>query len=83
VSAIVQHLRRETGKTFHQLLVDIRISEVKRLLATTELEVSAVAALCGFSDQSHLTRVLQHEINLTPGRFRSLLTLPRLDNLQP
>jgi AraC-like DNA-binding protein len=80
VSAIVQHLRRETGKTFHQLLVDIRISEVKRLLATTDLEVSAVAALCGFSDQSHLTRVLQHEINLTPGRFRSLLTLPRLDN---
>jgi AraC-like DNA-binding protein len=81
VSAIVQHLRRETGKTFHQLLVDIRISEVKRLLATTDLEVSAVAALCGFSDQSHLTRVLQHEINLTPGRFRGLLTLPRLDNL--
>jgi len=62
-------------------LVDIRISEVKRLLATTELEVSAVASLCGFSDQSHLTRVLQREINLTPGRFRSLLTLPRLDEI--
>jgi len=78
-SAIIQQLRRETGKSFHQWLVEIRISEVKRLLATTDLEVSAIAALCGFSDQSHLTRMLQREINLTPGRFRRLLTLPRLD----
>lgn len=79
VSAIVQHLRRETGKSFHRILIEIRVAEVKRLLATTDLEISAIAALCGFADQSHLTRLLQREINLTPGQFRRLLTLPHLD----
>ena len=76
VSSIVQGLRNGTGKTFHQLLLEIRISEAKRLLATTSLGISEIAEACGFFDQSHFTHVLQQAINLAPGQFRRLLKIP-------
>jgi AraC-like DNA-binding protein len=74
--SIGKYLRREMGKSFHQLLVETRIAEAKRLLATTNLEISAVSEMCGFCDQSHFTKQLQRAINLTPGQFRKLLKIP-------
>lgn len=76
VPSIVRHLKRDIGKTFHQLRGEIRIAEAKRMLATTALSLSEIAAQCGFCDQSHFTRHLQRAINLTPGQFRRLLKLP-------
>jgi AraC-like DNA-binding protein len=72
-SSIGHRLPEETGKTFAQLRMEVRLAEAKRLLATTDLELSAVAAACGFADQSHMTRAMKRAINLTPGQFRSLL----------
>ena len=76
VSTLVHRLRRETGKTFKQLLTEIRISEAKKLLATTSLELSEIGDTCGFFDQSHFTREFKRAINLTPGEFRKLLHVP-------
>ena len=72
-STLVHRLPRETGRTFKNLLLEIRISEGKKLLATTALQISAIAENCGFFDQSHFTRELKRSINLTPGQFRKLL----------
>ena len=74
-STLVHSLRHQTGKTFHQLLQETRIAEARRLLATTQLDVTDVADRCGFSDQSHFTKALKLAINLTPGQFRRLLIL--------
>jgi len=76
VSTLVHRLRRETGRTFKGLLHEIRLSEAKKLLATTSLELSDVADRCGFFDQSHFTREFKKGINLTPGQFRRLLRMP-------
>jgi len=72
-STLVHRLPRETGKTFKQLLSEIRLSEAKKLLATSALELSAISETCGFFDQSHFTREFKRAINLTPGQFRKLL----------
>lgn len=72
-STLVHRLPGETGKTFKNLLLEIRIAEGKKLLATTALQISAIAENCGFFDQSHFTRELKRSINLTPGKFRKLL----------
>jgi AraC-like DNA-binding protein/ligand-binding sensor protein len=77
LSGLTHRLRGETGKSFRELLMEVRIAEARRLLATTRLEVRDIADRCGFFDQSHFTKALQSAINLTPGRFRRLLTLPR------
>ncbi len=72
-SSIAHRLPVETGKSYVQLRMEVRIAEAKRLLATTDLELSAVAAACGFADQSHLTRAMKRGIGLTPGQFRRML----------
>jgi len=76
VSTLVHHIKAETGKTFGQLLMETRLREAKRLLATTELDLAEIADLCGFFDQSHFTKAFKAGINLTPGEFRKLLVLP-------
>ena len=75
-STLVHRLRRETGKTFKKLLTEIRLSEAKKLLATTSLAISEIGDACGFFDQSHFTREFKRAINLTPGEFRKLLRVP-------
>jgi AraC-like DNA-binding protein len=82
VSTLVHHIKAETGKTFGQLLMDTRLREAKRLLATTELGITEVADLCGFFDQSHFTKAFRSGVNLTPGEFRRLLILPRTPTAQ-
>jgi|GEM_PF-1027676 AraC-like DNA-binding protein len=75
-STLVHRLRREAGKTFKQLLTEIRLSEAKKFLATTSLDISEIGDTCGFFDQSHFTREFKRAINLTPGEFRKLLRVP-------
>ena len=82
VSTLAHTLRRETGKTFHQLLHEKRIAEARRLLSTTTLKVSDIAQCCGFTDQSHFTRVFKGAVNLTPGKFRYLLNMPQEEVLK-
>ncbi|MFH1476375.1 MAG: helix-turn-helix domain-containing protein [Verrucomicrobiota bacterium] len=77
VSTLAHTLRRETGKTFHQLLHEKRIAEARRLLSTTAMKVSDIALCCGFTDQSHFTRAFKDAANLTPGKFRYLLNNER------
>ena len=83
VSTLVHRLRRETGKTFKTLLVEIRLAEAKKLLATTALDLSEIGSTCGFFDQSHFTREFKRAINLTPGEFRKLLRVPDDALLRP
>ena len=82
VSTTVHRLKRETGKTFRQIVQETRVAEAKKLLATTPMEIAEIADRCGFVDQSHFTRSLKVAINLTPGRFRKLLRVPEEEVLK-
>ncbi len=73
VSSIAHRLPQEVGKTYRQLRRELRVAEAKRLLATTDIGISEIADQCGFTDQSHFTRVFREEISLTPGQFRAML----------
>lgn len=75
-STLVHRLQQEAGKSFKEILTEIRIAEAKKFLATTSLEISGVGDACGFFDQSHFTREFKRSINLTPGAFRKLLRVP-------
>jgi AraC-like DNA-binding protein len=78
VSTLAHALRRETGQTFHQLLIEKRIAEARRLLSATTMKLSDIALCCGFADQSHFARAFKSVSNLAPGRFRRLLKSERL-----
>ena len=49
----------------------VRLAAARRDLAESDLSLSTVALRNGFSDQSHLTRVLRRETGLTPARYRA------------
>lgn len=62
--------KKSTGQAPHAWLVDQRVDAAKRLLQAHELPIAEVASACGFSDQSHLTRVFTARTGITPARWR-------------
>jgi AraC-like DNA-binding protein len=61
-----------TGAPPHQWLMQRRIENAMRLLRNRQLSLSEVALACGFSDQSHFTRVFTRFSGTGPGAWRRL-----------
>lgn len=47
-----------------------RIEQAKSLLAANDLTIAEIALVCGFADQSHLTRVFGQIVGAPPARWR-------------
>jgi chromate reductase len=62
--------RAATGKTPHQYLTERRIEQAKRILQEEETSLIDTAARCGFSNQSHMTRVFREQVGVPPSAFR-------------
>jgi AraC-like DNA-binding protein len=71
-ATFVRAFRETTGRTPHQWLVQQRIARACNLLLTSTLSLSEVSQVCGFSDQSHFTRVFSTSIGTTPGAWRRI-----------
>jgi AraC family transcriptional regulator len=56
----------------HQWLLRRRIENAMRLLRNQQLSLPEVALACGFSDQSHFTRVFTKLSGKSPGAWRRL-----------
>ncbi len=65
--------RRTLGVAPHNWLIEQRIVLSKEKLRDDRLSLTDVAAECGFSDQSHLTRVFRQTFGVTPGAWRRAL----------
>lgn len=62
------HARKSAG----DYLRDLRVRAACDLLRDHDFPLAAVAAECGFADQSHFTRVFKRTVNATPGEFRRM-----------
>ena len=56
----------------HRWLMNERVERAKSLLRHSDLSLSDIALACGFTDQSHFSRVFSHHEGRTPGRWRRL-----------
>ncbi|RYG97217.1 MAG: AraC family transcriptional regulator, partial [Alphaproteobacteria bacterium] len=61
--------KASTGLTPHQWQMQERVARVKALLTGGSASISEIAALCGFADQAHLTRVFKRHSGLTPAAW--------------
>ncbi|HYD12766.1 MAG TPA: AraC family transcriptional regulator [Allosphingosinicella sp.] len=59
-----------TGTSPHRWLVRERIRRASELLERTDERISAIALGCGFSDQSHLTRMFHAAVGISPAAWR-------------
>lgn len=62
--------RTEFGCPPHAYVMQRRIERAKRQLARRDIPLKVVAANCGFSDQSHMTRLFRRLLNITPAGYR-------------
>ncbi|HSC86208.1 MAG TPA: AraC family transcriptional regulator [Polyangiaceae bacterium] len=69
-SAFFESFRTTVGVTPYQWLLSQRVERARRLLLETNLPLMEVALSCGFSDQSHFTRIFRRIEGLSPGRWR-------------
>ena len=60
-----------TGQSPLQWQLASRIGRAKQLLSDTSLPVAAIAALLGFADQAHLTKVFRQITKETPAAWRA------------
>lgn len=62
--------REDTGMTFKEYLNDLRVEKGKDLLRSTDLTITEIATMTGFSDQSYFCRVFRKTTGSTPEQFR-------------
>jgi AraC-like DNA-binding protein len=68
--------KKETGKSFPQHLNEIRMAEAKKLLKSTELQVSEIAYTVGYGTYEHFMAHFKNVENMTPGEFRKKHSSP-------
>ncbi|KEI99021.1 AraC family transcriptional regulator [Clostridium botulinum A2B3 87] len=64
-------LKKETGKTFSQLVNEIRIEKSKELLTKNDLSILEIALSVGFNNQNYFSSTFKKFNNKTPIEFRN------------
>ena len=67
---ILRLFKTETGITPHDWLTNIRINYAKEYLESTNIKISQIADLCGFSSDSHFKILFKKTTGFTPGNYR-------------
>lgn len=71
-------IKKETGKTFTDLITERRMEKAQELLAHTTLRISEIAAAVGFEDEAYFARRFRQRFQQAPRDYRSrALAVPR------
>ncbi len=76
-------LKRETGKTFGELVTEKRMERARELLTFTELRVSQVAEAAGYDDYDYFCRRFKQIAGCTPLEFRARHAIASVRRLAP
>lgn len=65
--------RQETGRTFKEHLIDLRISEARRLLRETPLSAREISYAVGYNDPNYFVRLFKKITGLTPKEYQRVM----------
>ncbi len=68
---LTRMFRQETGFTPHQYLINIRLSNAKFLLRTTDTTVKNIAILTGWGSESAFCAAFRKHVGMPPSLYRS------------
>jgi AraC family transcriptional regulator len=71
---LARQFRSHHGCTVGEYLRAVRVETAARQLVNSTKSLTDIAHSTGFCDQSHMTRVVQRSLGLTPGRLRAEAT---------
>lgn len=58
-----------TGISIKQYILDLKITEAKRFLLFSKLNINEISSQLGFDDSSYFSRIFKKKVNLTPSEF--------------
>jgi len=67
---LTTRVRERTGRTVLEWITERRLVEARRLLATTDLPVGAVAAAVGITDPGYFARIFRRAHGVSPAAWR-------------
>lgn len=66
-------IKKRTGKTYCELLQEIRLYHAKQLLETSTMTVSEIAEEVGYHNKGYFYKLFYEKYGMKPGEFRKLL----------
>lgn len=66
----IKGFQKMTGLTPYQWLLRLRVERARDLIVGSRLPLADIALICGFSDQSHMTRTFSRLTGSAPGQWR-------------
>lgn len=69
-------VRKETGRTVGQWILEYRMAEARRRLRGTDEQVEVIAERVGYADVTHFIRLFRRTHGLTPAAWRRQATQP-------
>ena len=71
-SHLIKVFRKHVGQTPIQFLINLRITEAKRLLVgSPELDIKQIGELVGYTDPHYFSRIFKQATGVTPTEYRS------------
>lgn len=67
-------IKNYTGKSFKDLLKDIRLKKAENMLITTNMKISAVSEHLGYENKESFIRLFKQVYGMSPGTYRNLHT---------
>ncbi|EIQ01592.1 transcriptional regulator containing an amidase domain and an AraC-type DNA-binding HTH domain [Opitutaceae bacterium TAV1] len=67
---LLRVFRKATGQSPIDFLIGLRIEAARRLLRQSDLDITAIALECGFSDSNYFARQFRQVCGLTPTAYR-------------
>ncbi|MDR3142816.1 MAG: AraC family transcriptional regulator [Tannerellaceae bacterium] len=69
-SAFCRYFKENTGKTYVQYVMDMRIGYACKLLALNKMNVSQISVECGFDSISNFNRTFKQATQFTPTQYQ-------------
>lgn len=70
------HFKKITGKSFNEYLNYVRICKAKRMLISSEKNISEIAFSVGFANTSYFINCFKTQMGITPAAFKQIYTDP-------
>ena len=68
-------LKDSTNKSFTNIIKGIKLEKACKLLKETNLSISTICDIIGYSNPEHFSRLFKKEFNISPGKYRDINNL--------
>ncbi len=74
---VSKYIKVKSGKTFTEIITDIKLKKAKTLLKNESMHIDVIAANVGYQNVEHFNRLFKKRYGMTPGQYRLECSLGR------